>query len=209
MAYCVYSGNTSVLLRQHIGENVHIIMIVWPSRPLKTLLWHWRPLPRCFRLLGPAWLQQSCPEASLPLKTFSCPTWGSGTSCRWVVSDLSEASFCAGRWSASWKVLGAKLKVKPSSPVTWQPPIIFNLLDRQYMKRKIFEWLVVHVKGLKVRPVKSSPSKGNSFRLGAGETRDVSIHSRCTLLWSAQDRTGYNGLKLQGRREGWELALEA
>ena len=24
MAYCVYSGNTSVLLRQYIGENIHI-----------------------------------------------------------------------------------------------------------------------------------------------------------------------------------------
>lgn len=192
-------------------------MFVWPSRPLKTLLWHWRPLPRCFRLLGPAWLQQSCPEASFPLKTFSCPTWGSRTSCRWVVSDLSEASLYAGRWSASWRVLGAKLKVKLSSPVTWQPLTIFNLPDRQYMKRKTFDWLVVHVKELKVRPVKSSPSKRNSFWLGAGETRCVStgetrcvsICSRCTLLWSAQDRTGYNGLKLQGRKEGWELALEA
>lgn len=164
-------------------------MIVWPSRLSKTLPWRWRPLPRCFRRLGPACPRQSCPEAWCPLKSFSCCTRGSGTSCGWVVSGLSQSSLCASRWSASWREPREELSyLLPSSPVTWQPPIIFNLPDRQSAKGEIsWDW-VVHVKGSQFRPVRSISAKGNSFQLCAGEMRCRDIPSRAALQCTAQDR---------------------
>lgn len=139
-------------------------MIVRPSRPSKTLPWHWRPLPRCFRRLGPTWPWQSCPEACHLLQSCLCPTQSSGTSCRWVVSGLSQSSLCASRWSASWRELGAELSsLLPSSPVTWKPPNIFRLWGgRDVVKKPLWDWMV-HVKGLQFRPVRSIPAKGNSF----------------------------------------------
>lgn len=164
-------------------------MIVWPSRLSKTLPWRWRPLPRCFRRLGPACPRQSCPEAWCPLKSFSCCTRGSGTSCGWVVSGLSQSSLCASRWSASWREPREELSyLLPSSPVTWQPPIIFNLPDRQSAKGEIsWDW-VVHVKGLQFWPVRSISAKGNSFQLCAGKMRCRNIPSRAALQCTAQDR---------------------